>query len=315
MSDRRVAVVDVGSNSTRLFLCDGIDAEGPRGERITTITALRRGAGSDGSITADALGRLDDCMTQYGHTIQVFDADEVIAVGTSAVRDAPNRDRVAAIVEQRLGAELRVLAGAHEAELSYVGARLATLGDGTVIVMDIGGGSTELVRGNAAGPTSAVSLDAGGVRFTETFLHDDPPSPEQIAALRDEVAGLVIPALAALGGPAPIIGVAGTMTTLAAVALGGYDAERVHGTILTADEVNEITDHLSSLPLEERRQVPGLHPDRAPSIVAGALIACTILAAASAEDVAISERDLLDGVRLRLAADAGPFDKMASGDV
>ena len=306
MNDRHVAVVDVGSNSTRLFLCDGIDSDGPRGERITTITALRRGAGSDGTIAADALGRFDECLLQYAATIDAFGADEVIAVGTSAVRDAPNRDRVAAIVRERLGAELQVLAGAHEAELSYLGARLAAAGDVPVIVMDIGGGSTELVRGDASGPTSAVSLDMGGVRFTEMFLHDDPPTHAQVTALRDEVAGLVIPTLAALGGPAPIIGVAGTMTTLAAIAHGAYDPDHVHGTILTTDEVNEIADHLVSLPLEERRLVPGLHPDRAPSIVAGTLIACTVLAAASAEEVAISERDLLDGARLRLAADTRP---------
>ena len=304
MSDRHVAVVDVGSNSTRLFLCDGIDAAGPRGARITTITALRRGAGSDGSIAADALGRLDDCLTRYGATIDAFGVDEVIAVGTSAVRDAPNRDRVSDIIRERLGTELIVLQGAHEAELSYAGARLAVEGDGTVLVMDIGGGSTELVRGDATGPKMAVSLDMGGVRFTETFLHDDPPTPAQMTALRDEVAGLVIPTLAALGGPAPIIGVAGTMTTLAAVAHGEYDAEQVHGTIMSATDVDEIAQRLAALPLAERRGVPGLHPDRAPSIVAGALIASTVLAAAGAESVAISERDLLDGVRLRLAADA-----------
>ena len=306
MSDRHVAVVDVGSNSTRLFLCDGIDVDGPRGERITTITALRRGAGSDGSLAAEALGRFDECLAQFAATIDAFGADEVVVVGTSAVRDAPNRDRVAAIVSARLGVELQVLAGAHEAELSYIGARLATVGDGPVIVMDIGGGSTELVRGDSAGPGAAVSLDAGGVRFTETFLHDDPPTHAQVIALRDEAAGLVVPALAALGGPAPIIGVAGTMTTLAAIAQGGYDPERVHGTILTTDQVQQITENLVALPLAQRRLVPGLHPDRAPSIVAGALIACTVLVAAAVDEVAISERDLLDGARLRLAADTRP---------
>lgn len=304
MSSLRVAVVDVGSNSTRLFLCDDIDEAGPRGERITTITALRRGAGSDGSVAADALGRLDDCLTGYAARIDAFDAGEIIAVGTSAVRDAPNRDRVAAVVEERLGATLRVLTGAQEAELSYVGARLATSGGGAVIVVDIGGGSTELVRGDADGPTSAVSLDIGGVRFTDTFLHDDPPTAAQVSALRAEAAGFVVPALSALGGPAPILGVAGTMTTIAAIANGGYDPEFVHGMVLAADEVREITDHLVSVPLDERRRIPGLHPDRAPSIVAGALIACTVLDAAAADQVAISERDLLDGVRLRLAADS-----------
>jgi exopolyphosphatase/guanosine-5'-triphosphate,3'-diphosphate pyrophosphatase len=305
VSDRRVAVVDVGSNSTRLFLCDGIDEDGPHGERITTITSLRRGAGTDGSVAADALGRLDDCLTDFGARIASFGTNEVIAVGTSAVRDAPNRDRIEAVVRERLGTELRVLAGAQEAELAYVGARLAISGGGPVLVVDIGGGSTELIRGDEHGPTSAVSLDMGGVRFTETFLHSDPPTDAQVLALRDEVAGLVIPALAALGGSAPVVGVAGTMTTIAAIALGRYDSDQVHGMILSAEDVQEITEHLRSLPLDARRTVPGLHPDRAPFIVAGALIASTVLAAAGVGGVAISERDLLDGAVMQLVSDAG----------
>ena len=301
MSGDRVAVVDVGSNSTRLFLCDGVSADGPEGERITTITALLRGAAPDGTIDRGALARLGACLDDYADRIAAFGSDEVIAIGTSAVRDAPNRDEVAALVDDRLGVDLRVLAGAHEAELSYFGARLAVRGDGPVVVIDIGGGSTELVRGDAAGPQTAVSLAAGAVRFTEQFLHDDPPAAVQIAALRDEVMGMVVPTFAALGGAAPLVGVAGTMTTLAAIAGGGYDPRRVHGAILDAVEIEDITDHLAGLPLAERREVPGLHPDRAPSIVAGALIACCVLDAAMAEEIAVSERDLLDGAVLRLS--------------
>ena len=301
MSGDRVAVVDVGSNSTRLFLCEGLSADGPEGERVTTITALMRGAGLDGSVAPEALARLGACLDDYADRIAEFDSDEVIAIGTSAVRDAPNRDEVVALVDDRLGVDLRVLAGAHEAELSYFGARLAVRGDGPVVVVDIGGGSTELVRGDAGGPQTAVSLDAGGVRFTEQFLHDDPPSPAQIAALRDDVMAMVVPTFAAIGGAAPLIGVAGTMTTLAAIAKGAYDPRHVHGAILSAGKIEDITDHLAGLALAERREVPGLHPDRAPSIVAGAVIACCVLDAAMADEIAISERDLLDGAVLRLS--------------
>ena len=301
MSGDRVAVVDVGSNSTRLFLCEGVSANGPEGERVTTITALKRGATPDGTIAPDALERLGACLDDYADRIAEFDSEEVIAIGTSAVRDAPNRDEVAALVDDRLGVDLRILAGAHEAELSYFGARLAVAGEGPVVVVDIGGGSTELVRGDATGPLAAVSLDAGGVRFTEQFLHDDPPSPAQIAALRDEVMGMVVPTFAAIGGAAPLVGVAGTMTSLAAIANGAYDPRVVHGAILSAVEIEDITDHLAGAALAERREVPGLHPDRAPSIVAGALIACCVLDAAMAGEIAISERDILDGAVLRLS--------------
>lgn len=301
MNGDRVAVVDVGSNSTRLFLCDGVSGDGPEGERITTITALKRGAGPDGTIASEALARLGACLDDYADRIAEFESDEVIAVATSAVRDAPNRDEVIDLVDDRLAVELRVLAGAHEAELSYFGARLAVTGDGPVVVMDIGGGSTELVRGDASGPQTAVSLDAGAVRFTERFLHDDPPSPAQIRALREELMGMVTPTFAALGGPAPLVGVAGTATTLAAIANGAYDPSYVHGAVLSAEEIEDITDRLAALPLAERREVPGLHPDRAPSIVAGALIACCVLDAAGVEEIAISERDLLDGAVLRLS--------------
>jgi exopolyphosphatase/guanosine-5'-triphosphate,3'-diphosphate pyrophosphatase len=303
VSTGRVAVVDVGSNSTRLFLCEGVGPGGPEGERTTTITGLRRGAAADGTVTAEALERLRECLAGYGDRIRGFGADQIVAVGTSAVRDAPNRPAIEEIVERELGAKLRVLSGAQEAELSYVGARLAVAGEEPVLVMDIGGGSTELVRGDANGPGAAVSMDVGAVRFTEAFLRDDPPTAEQVTALRNEVTELAIPTIVALGGPAPVIGVAGTMTSLAAIAYGRYDPDVVHGSILAIDEVEEMAQRLAAMPLAERRHVPGLHPERATSIVAGALIACAVLRAAAADHVAVSERDLLDGAVLRLAHD------------
>jgi len=290
--------VDVGSNSTRLFLCSGFGPTGPEGERITTITALRRGAGPDGTVTAEALERLEACLAGYRERIDRFAPDDVEAVGTSAVRDAPNRDAVAGVVRARLDAPLRVLSGGDEAALSFAGARLAAPGsDDTMLVMDIGGGSTELVRGGAA-IEGAVSLDVGAVRFTERFLHSDPPAAEGTRELREEVVAQAGPAIGGIGGTAPMIGVAGTVTSLAAILLGAYDPERVHGMRLAREDVEGITTDLAAMPLERRREVPGLDPARAPAIVAGGLIAGGVMEAAGAADLLVSERDLLDGIAL-----------------
>ncbi len=300
MSVSRVAVVDVGSNSARLFLCEGLDDGQPVGERLTTVTALRRGAAADGTVTAEALDRLDRCLREYAPRLQAFVPDEVVAVGTSAVRDAPNRAEVAERIRDRLGTRLRVLTGPEEAELSYVGARLAVDGDEVVLVMDIGGGSTELVRGDASGPTEAVSMDIGSVRCTDEYLHGDPPTEQERASLQAAAAEAAAPVIAAIGGPAPMIGVAGTITTLAAIDHGQYDRDLVHGSRLTRGGIEAMAARLGAMSLDERRTVPGLHPDRAPAIVAGACIAAGVLQAAGLDLLRVSERDLLDGVVLRL---------------
>ncbi len=292
----RVAVVDVGSNSVRLFLCSGLGPDGPVGERWTTITGLKRGAGPDGRIVADALARLDACLAEYAPRVTAFGAP-VLALGTAAVREAPNPDEVSGAVRRRLGAPLRVLAGEQEAALAFRGARLALDGPEPALVVDIGGGSTELVRGGPEGPDAAVSLPIGSVRCTERHLLSDPPTPAELRAQCRAAEALVRPALS--GWPSvPVIGVAGTITTLAAIRLGAYDPARVHRLHLSRDEVESITARLAALPLAERRRVPGLHPERAPVIVAGGVIAAYVLEAAGAEGLLVSERDLLDGAAL-----------------
>jgi exopolyphosphatase/guanosine-5'-triphosphate,3'-diphosphate pyrophosphatase len=297
-ADGGVAVVDVGSNSVRLFLCSGVGPQGPEGERLTRITGLRRGAGADGTIAPDALARLDACLAVYGERIAGWGAARVLVVGTSAVRDAPNRAEVDAIVRRRLGRDLIVLGGDEEARLAFLGARLAAPGPERVLVVDVGGGSTELVRGGPDGPEAEVSLQLGSVRSSERHLHGDPPRPGELRALRDEAAALVTPAVERVGRADVVIGVAGTATTLAAVRLGGYDPDRVHGLQLARAEVEAITARLAALPLAERRAVPGLHPDRAPVIVGGGLIVAAVLEAARAGGLLVSERDLLDGAVL-----------------
>ena len=304
--DTRIAVVDLGSNSVRLFLCDGSDEAGPTGERRTTVTGLRREAGSDGAIAEDALGRLDACLVAYARPVAEFAPGRVVVVGTSAVRDAPNRDRVAALVRRRLGAEMTVLAGDDEARCSFAGARLGAEGAAPILVVDIGGGSTELVRGDQNGPSGAISLQLGAVRQTEQHLATDPPTTHELVALREQAWDLVISALETIGGSAPtLVGVAGTITTLGAIDLGAYERDRVHGHRLSGSTIHLITAELARMPEERRRAVPGLDPARAGVIVAGAIIADVVLEATGLPEMVVSERDLLDGVVLAARDPAG----------
>lgn len=296
----RLAVVDIGSNSLRLLRCEGIGPEGPRGERSTTVIGLRRGAAPDGTISPDALGRLDAVLSGFAAEIDAFAPARTVPVATSAVRDAPNRDEVAEVVERRLGAPMRVLSGVEEAAVSFAGARLAVDGDGPVVVVDVGGGSTELVRGGATGPEEAVSLQLGAVRQTERHLRHDPPTPDELAALREEARAEIAPVLSG-ADPVPVVGVAGTATSLAAIDLGGYDRARVHRHRMTLETVDGLAARLAAMTVEQRRAVPGLDPARAGVIVAGSLIVAEAVRAAGAGEVMISETDLLDGVALAAA--------------
>lgn len=298
----RLAVVDVGSNSTRLFLCEGAGPGGPEGERMASVTALRRGADADGRLAHAALERLRATLADYADRVRVFAPAQVVAVGTSAVREAPNVDAVAALVADALGADLTVISGEEEAALAYAGARLALDDPEPALVIDVGGGSTELVRGGPSGPEGAVSLRLGSVRASDAYLHHDPPLSAELADLRAEAAALLPGALAAVGGPARAVGVAGTVTSLAAIALGGYDPARVHRHVLGAEVIESQLARLAALPLDERREVPGLAPARAPAIVAGAAIVAQILQSAGLTELLVSERDLLDGIALSAGA-------------
>jgi exopolyphosphatase/guanosine-5'-triphosphate,3'-diphosphate pyrophosphatase len=300
--DPRVAVVDIGSNSVRLFLCTGWEPGGPAGERLTTVTGLRRRAGGDGAIAPDALARLDACLAEYAERVRAFAPDRVAAVGTSAVRDAPNRGSVSEIVRARLGAELSVLSGDAEARLGFAGARLGAQGDGPIMVVDVGGGSTELARGDAEGLAGAVSLQLGGTRQTERHLRHDPPLLAEVRALREEAGALVAEGLATIGGPAPAVGVAGTITSLAAIDIGHYDPRLVHGHRLTRATVERITAELCGMPVARRAEVPGLDPARAPTITGASLIVCAVMEAARLDQMTVSERDLLDGLAMRCLA-------------
>ena len=295
MSDAPIAILDVGSNSIRLLLWSGSDDFGPKGERITTVTGLRRGAGADGTIASDALNRLDVCVESYAARMRAAGVSRGVALGTSAVRDAPNRDAVAEIIGARLGLALTVISGTVEARLSYAGARLTVHDDGPVIVLDVGGGSTEVVRGHGSSPTGAVSLQMGAVRSTEDYLFSDPPTQDQLDNLREDAEVASATAITTCGGAAPIVAVSGTASTLAAIDIGRYDPKRVHGHVLTRAAVEEMLSWMSGLSVADRAGIPGLEPARAPVIVAGAMIVAAAMSAAGVDDLRVSERDLLDG--------------------
>ncbi|MFN8111037.1 MAG: exopolyphosphatase [Thermoleophilia bacterium] len=296
---RLAAIVDIGSNTVRLFLCDGVHDGLPGGGRRMRIVGLRRGAAADGTLAEPALDRLEECLRDFGGALRRAGARRGVALGTSAVRDAPNRRRVAELVERHLGLALTVLSGEEEAELAFLGARLAALEAPEILVVDVGGGSTELVRGGRAGIVRAISLQLGAVRCTDAWDHGDPPTEDELSHLRVEVEIPLREAVPAVGSAPTMIGVAGTVTTIAAVRAGGYDPAVVHGMRLSRAAVSEVLEELALLPEAARMEVPGLEPERAPVILAGVAIVEAAMAAAGVEELMVSERDLLDGAALR----------------
>ena len=280
----------------RLLLADDVAQT-----RRTTVTGLKSGAQPDGTIGGPAFDRLSRCLADYGAQIAEHRSDVIVAAGTSAVRDAPNHARVAAIVHQHLAAPLRVLGGDDEAALAFAGARQALSGQPGHVVLDIGGGSTEIVWGSGPRPNASVSLALGCVRQTERFLTTDPPSPGEVSAMEIDVGRLVRRGVESIGGLSALsgmglIGVAGTITSLAAIARGGYDRDAIHGSTLRLEDIAGAKGRLAAMSGDERRRVPGLHPDRAPVIVAGAVIAQASLQALDREALIVSELDILDGL-------------------
>jgi exopolyphosphatase/guanosine-5'-triphosphate,3'-diphosphate pyrophosphatase len=273
-------------------------------ERRSTVTRLGQGVDATGRLADEAMQRVHDVLAEYKEAIDSCGAGDVVVLATSAVRDSENGDEFRAAVKERFGFELRTLSGDEEARLTFMGATSARDdGDEPTLVIDIGGGSTELVIGHPGGrgePDFHVSTQAGSVRQTERHLHDDPPTAEQLDALREDVRGIVED-----GAPADVrrdvkrgIAVAGTATQLARVDLRGAGGESVHGHMLELASVRSILDRLASVPLEERRRTAGLDPKRAPTIVAGAAILVEVLSAFGLDRVEASETDILHGAAL-----------------
>lgn len=303
----RVAAVDCGTNSIRLLIAEA----GPDGglvelDRRTEIVRLGQGVDATGEFHPDALTRTFTATDAYAALIRDagVPSSRVRFVATSAARDARNREQFFAGIRDRLGVTPEVVSGDTEAALSFAGAlSRAEVAAEPVLVMDIGGGSTELILGRASGEVlAAVSLDIGSVRLTERFLHRLPPAPEAVAEASRHVDDVLDGSGIDVAAVGTWIGVAGTATTLAGVhlRLERYDRERVHGTVLPQPALHALFDQLATSTVEEIRALPSMHPGRADVVTAGTLIAVRVADRLRVGGLLVSEADILDGTALEL---------------
>jgi len=301
----RIGVLDIGTNSTRMLIGDVQGGMLDEVERRTTVTNLGRGVDHTNCLSWEAVGDVCDVVADYRARYQELGVERVIAIATSAVRDASNGEAFIAELRERFDLHAQLLTGEEEAHLTYLGATAQRAGDESTLVFDIGGGSTELVVGTGTEVGFHTSLQAGTVRHSERHLTTDPPDPHQLEDLASDVRNLVEDAIATSTGAhvGHAIAVAGTPTSLAAVdqELDPYDPSRVHGYRLGMRAVQRMLSRLASMPLAERLRVPGLHPGRAPTIVAGTVILVQVMRAFGVEEVEVSERDILHGSALSAA--------------
>lgn len=305
----RVAVVDIGSNSTRLLIADVEDGTvTDELERRSVVTRLGAGVDADGRLREDAMERVYSTLADFRALIDRHRADTALAVLTSAVRDAANGEEFAGAVEHRFGLTPHVLTGDQEAQLSFLGATSDRDPSDTTptLLVDIGGGSTEVVIGAGREAEFHVSNQVGVVRQTERHIHTDPPTDAELEAVREDAQDVLRRGVPAdrREGVKRAIAVAGTATSLAAIAqeLDPYDPEKVHGYVLTRAESEAILGRLASMPLAERRQIAGLDPARAPTIVAGVVILLCVLDLFGLDETEVSEHDILRGAALGLSS-------------
>ena len=313
----RVAAVDCGTNSIRLLVADVDPVAGTLVDvdRRMEIVRLGQGVDATGRISADAMERTLATTRFYGALVEQYGATAVRFVATSATRDASNQDDFADGVRALLGVEPEIVTGDEEARLSFTGATRGLVGhDGPFLVVDIGGGSTEVVLGTAGDVEAARSVDVGCVRLTERFGFDDPPTTGQVVAAREAVDAALDLAAAdvPLGRARTLLGLAGSVTTVTAHALRqpSYDSGRIHGTTLPVETVRHACDDLLRMSRAGRAALPFMHPGRVDVIGAGALVWRRVVdrvAAATADgdhplEVAVtSEHDILDGIAWSLA--------------
>ena len=299
----RVAAVDLGTNSTRLLVADVDDHSIQEVTRLTKITRLGEGVDERKRLLPAPIARVRNVLVDFRREAEQLGAERTLAVATSAVRDAENGEAFLGEIEWSYGFQTRLLTGDEEAQLTFRGVSLGRDVAEDTLVVDIGGGSTELVVGGADGLRFHDSLDLGCVRLTERFLHSDPPTEEELAACGAAVRDLLAERVPQDVRPETAIGVAGTITSLAALdlSLAEYDPDQVHGHLLSREGVLAQLERLASLPLAERREIPALDPDRAPVIVAGAVILREALENFSLAGLEASEHDILDGAALEAA--------------
>ena len=296
----RVAVVDIGTNSTRLLVAE-VDGGGLRElARESIVTRLGEGVEATGRLGEEPQARVFAALDTF---LPAIEGSAVrTAVMTSAVRDAANGAEFAAVVRDRYGLEAATLSGDEEARLTSLGANATRSGDDVVVVVDIGGGSTELVVGTRDELDFHVSTQVGAVRHSERHLHSDPPTADELRALAEDARAVFEAEVPeeVRSRPAVAVGVGGTVTQLASVDLGleEHGRDRIEGHAVSVARLEELSDRLAALPLEERRSVRGLDPARAPTIVAGSVILREVLGAFALDGFEASERDILWGVAL-----------------
>lgn len=284
----KVGVVDIGTNSMRLLITDGVDETG----RWVEVTGLGKGVDATGRLGEEALERTITVLSRFGETMERHGVERRAAMATSATRDATNRAELMDRATEAIGVRPEVVAGEREGELAYTGATI-DLEDGPYVISDIGGGSTEFVTAERA-----ISVDIGSVRLTDRILTDRPPTSGQMS----RAIGHVTELFTGVDLMGDLVGVAGTWTSLAGIhlELPSYERARVHHHRIPREGLATLTERLSALTLEETEALPSLDPGRAPVILAGAVVANTVIETLGAESVLVSERDTLDGLAMDL---------------
>ncbi|GAA2495814.1 Ppx/GppA phosphatase family protein [Streptomyces gobitricini] len=303
----RVAAVDCGTNSIRLLVADVDPATGEVTDLDRRMTIVRLGQGVDrtGRLAPEALERTFAACREYAAVIKEYGAEKLRFVATSASRDAENRDDFVRGVRDVLGVEPEVVSGDQEAEFSFTGAtkELKGGGPGEYLVVDIGGGSTEFVVG-ATHARAARSVDIGCVRLTERHVRSDPPSEAEVAAIRADIEAALDLAeeTVPLREARTLVGLAGSVTTVAAIALGltEYDSEAIHRSRVSYEQVAGVTARLLAATHDERSRISVMHPGRVDVIASGALVLLAVMDRVGAREVVVSEHDILDGIALSL---------------
>jgi exopolyphosphatase/guanosine-5'-triphosphate,3'-diphosphate pyrophosphatase len=294
-----LAGIDCGTNSTRLLVADD---DGRTVERLMRITRLGQGVDATGRLAGEAVDRTVAVLREYRAVMDGHGVDRVRMTATSAARDAANRDDFFVAATEAVGVTPELLGGEEEARLSFRGATAELdAADGPFLVADIGGGSTEFAVGTTGDPDGVLSTDIGCVRLTEKFLHSDPPAPEELSQAFDVVRGHLEDVTRAIPSVAEVrrfVGLAGTVTTMAAVELGlaTYDRDRIHHFVLTRAAAEDVFRTLATERRSQRIHNPGLEEQRADVIVGGAVILVAILRYFDLTDCLVSEADILDGL-------------------
>ena len=299
----RVGIVDLGTNATRLLIADVEAGEVRALDWRLEITRLGEGVDSRRKLLPTAIARVRNVLVDYRRAVDELGAERTLALATSAIRDADNGEAFLGELEWSYGFTTRLLSGDEEALLTFRGvASDRTIADSTLVV-DVGGGSTELILGGPEGVSFHTSLDLGCVRLSERFLHGDPPTAEELEACGAHVRALLREAVPPEVAPTTALGVAGTVTTLATLDLGLEEEvpELVHGHKLATNRVDRFLDELGTRPVSKLRELPGLHPERAPVIVAGVVVVLEVLRQFGVDQLEVSERDIMHGGALAAA--------------